>query len=248
MGLELMMAAFVQGESGPPPPPPPVINPVTTGAATRLAAFTGESTPTSLASDDTTLYMGGQGGDALYTVNDSTYAITSVGRFVTGSGAGSNPGSMTFHGGTLYMADASWDAVFTVNTATGRATQVSPRNVFGFGINSRFPNGLASLGGTLYAATNTGLITLDTTTWRGTKVGTATQFGVGLSEPGGMAAHGDKLYVVGSSGPIYEVNATTGVATRVGSANLPFGSGGLVSHKGTLLLVSWGQRAFYSIA
>ena len=86
------------------------------------------------------------------------------------------------------------------------------------------------------------LYILDTTSGTATRVGSATNFGVGEDSVSGLAYHNGTLYMVGvTNQALYTVNTSSGVATRVGSATA-FGvnettPAGLASHNGSLYMV-----------
>ena len=123
------------------------------------------------------------------------------------------------------------------------------------------------LSGTPTAATGSGTIAIRATNSLGsdhwtvtyqaiaigvaTRVGTAIGFGVN-ENAGGLASHSNVLYMVGTSADaLYTVNPTTGVATRVGSAD-KFGAGigvpnGLTSHGGSLYMVDTTTEALYTV-
>ena len=65
---------------------------------------------------------------------------------------------------------------------------------------------------------NDALYAVDITTGAATRVGSADEFGAGVTDVGGLARHNGRLYLVGGSAyeqdGIYTVNTTTGVATR----------------------------------
>ena len=101
-----------------------------------------------------------------------------------------------------------------------------------FGVGEDFPQGLASIGDTLYmvGSKNNALYTLDTATGIATRVGSATEFGVvdGEDFPRGLASititeNGTTtttLYMVGDENNfLYTLNTDTGVATKVGSGS-----------------------------
>ena len=108
--------------------------------------------------------------------------------------------------------------------------------------------GAPSDGGTLYmlGGSKAALYTLNPTTGTATRVGSANDFGVGESNPSGLAYHNGTFYMVGGSNDaLYTLNPTTGRAARVGSATA-FGIGetvptGLASHNGTLYMVGADQ-------
>ena len=97
---------------------------------------------------------------------------------------------------------------------------------------------------------NDWLYTVNTTTGVATRVGTATQFGVSVTGPAGLAYHGGVLYMQGGS-KLYAVNTTTGVATRVGTSSF-FGvsenaARGLGSHGGMLYMTGSANDWLYTV-
>ena len=97
---------------------------------------------------------------------------------------------------------------------------------------------------------NDALYTLNPTTGRATRVGTATRFGVNELWPTGLASHNGTLYMVGQSNDaLYTINPTTGRATRVGTAS-GFGvnegaPSGVASHNGKLYMLGGITDALY---
>ena len=138
------------------------------------------------------------------------------------------------HRGTLYGVGLG--ILYTVNTSTGVATRVTMLS----GINV---TAFTSNGSTVYCRRSDliAISTLDTSNGNLTRVGSADRFGVGLEAPRGLAWHGGKLYLsnldhpyIGAPGGIYEVNATTGVASMVSARS---GSAGPIeSHAGVLYM------------
>ena len=88
------------------------------------------------------------------------------------------------------------------------------------------------------------LYTLNATTGAGTKVGSATNFGLaGSFFPESLASHNGVLYMAvrATNNALYTLNTTTGVATRVGSATnfglsgaSSYSPQGMTSHNGVL--------------
>ena len=90
------------------------------------------------------------------------------------------------------------------------------------------------------------------------QVGTAVAFGLSSPNPGGLTSHGGVLYMAawasgGLNAGLHTVNATTGVATRIGTAN-NFGvtpiedvPGGLASHNNVLYMVGDRTNALYTV-
>ena len=160
--------------------------------------------------------------------------------------------------GTTYTTRSTYDGLgrvtgmtYPAGRTTGTATRKGQPIPFG---NERFPSSLASHNGKIYmvGSSNDALYTVNPTTGRATRVGTATNFGVDETSPMGLASHNGKLYMVGlSNDALYTVNPTTGAATRVGSARR-FGVGedspvGLGSHNGKLYMVGRHYAALYTL-
>lgn len=248
-----------------------------TGMATRVGTATNfgvsESGPTGIEAIGSTLYMVGDDTNALYTVDTSTGAATRVG---SGDDLGNQAGLAYIPGfndqnGDPYLlaAQPSLGNLTFVNTSALLGGQhSSTRGPRGFGVGENSPRGLAAIGNTLYMVgqTNKVLYTVNTTTWRATRVGTAVNFGIpGVFvnvTPSGLASIGDTLYMVADTtvfdgvsvrqgDDLYTVNTTTGVATRVGDA-ADFGVGessstDLASIGNTLYMVG-GNAVLYTLS
>ena len=145
-----------------------------------------EDAPTGLAfSPDGTLYMLGDDGDRLYTLNTTTGVATVVDGSTTQFGVSeATPQSIAFIGDQLYMVGDT-RKLYTLNTTTGVATAVDS-NVNDFGQSSAvYPLGLTSVGETLYmTAINSltspvpSLYSVDPATGIATKIDIPSRFGV----------------------------------------------------------------------
>ena len=135
---------------------------------------------------------------------------------------------------------------------TGALIRVGLSNAFG--VNERFPQGLAFHNGTLYMVGSGSdvLYTLNTTTGVAKRVGSSNQFGVNERFPQGLASDGTNLYMVGGDNEaLYTLNTTTGVATIVGSSS-QFGVSeddpqGLAFHSGVLYMVGGDNTSLYTL-
>ena len=216
-----------------------------------------------LVSINNTLYMMGDNPDALYTLDTETGTATLIETDIVEPGLSVGegvPGGLASIGDTLYIVGEGNNILYTLGTTAGTsdmATQVgtTPR---GFGVAdmaARRPNGLASIGDTLYMVTafaSPALYTISTsgdTAGMATRVGSATDFEVGESNPYGLASIGNVLYMAGRSrmnsglgGQLYVINTKTGVATALSTDVSNFGVGeispsGLASIGNTLYMV-----------
>ncbi len=185
----------------------------TLGEATRVGTAVqfgvSESRPYDLASIGDTLYMVGGDNDALYTLNITSGSSTLGEATRVGAasqfGVGENfPRGLASVGGTLYMVGRNNDALYTLDTSTSIATQVGTAVQFG-DAEEDLPSDLANIGNTLYMLRNDSVLyTLDITSGsstlgEATRVGAASQFGVGENFPTGLASIGDTLYMVGET-------------------------------------------------
>ena len=129
---------------------------------------------------------------------------------------------------------------------TYTATRVgTDRNMMSAGRLVRSSDGWASHQGKLYGVRRTGLLTLNLTTGRYTRVGRNWR---GLINPGALTSHQGKLYMVaGSSNYLYTVHPTTGLLTYVGSLGIKRGPSGLASHNGKLYMVDALYSALYTL-
>lgn len=221
------------------------------GEATRVGNATAfgvsEEFPTGLAVIGNTLYMTGSDNDVLYTVSTTTGRATRVGTATEFGEGEKSPRGLAAFGNALYMTGAWNGLLYTVDIKTGIARRVGSSTR-----EERFPTGLATIGNTLYMVGDwySDLYTVSTTTGEATLVNYDLRlfdaFGendkVGETNPYGLAAIGNTLYMVGSdNAALYTVSATTGRATRVGAAT-EFGVGEGVPHGlaflgGTLYMV-----------
>ena len=214
------------------------------GSISGLGAF--NRTPNSLASHNGILYMIEADSDALYTLNASTATARRVGSADKFGVNEAFPGGLASHNGILYMAGRGQDALFTLPyvppgppLTEGRAyvllnsSGATPAQ--GFGIDETHiatrPGDMTVHNGKLLMTIRSGvgpgsdanqsaLYEVDVNNATVSQVGSATQFGVGELNANCLASFNGKLYMTGASTRVlYELNDTTGVATRVGTAN-----------------------------
>ncbi len=242
------------------------------GTANEFSAS--EDNPRGLASIEDTLYMVGVDNDALYTLDTSSGIATQVGAVGNIAAKGLASITITENGTTtttLYMVSDGLNALYTLDITAGSstrnvATRVGTSN--NFNVNEISPDGLASIGDTLYmvGAQTRALYTLDITSsgstlGQATRVGAAVNFGVSFDkdedrlEPRGLASIGDTLYMLDSkNNSLYTLDitvgsSTLGQATRVGATS-DFGvregaPEGLASIGDTLYMVSDDNDALY---
>ena len=238
------------------------------GTANEFSAS--EDNPRGLASIEDTLYMVGVDNNALYTLDTSSGIATQVGAVGNIAAKGLASITITENGTTtttLYMVSDGLNALYTLDITAGSstrnvATRVGTSN--NFNVNEISPDGLASIGDTLYmvGAQTRALYTLDITSsgstlGRATRVGAAVNFGVtpAETEPRGLASIGDTLYMLDSkNNALYTLDitvgsSTLGQATRVGATS-DFGvregaPEGLASIGDTLYMVSDDNDALY---
>ena len=245
------------------------------GVATRIGTLTGLSGAGGMASHGGTLYLAGQaffGRVALgrfYTVDPETAALTRVGN-LNNFGAGfNNPTGLVSHNGTLYIIGTN-DFLFELNATTGQASNPGGR-VIDVSRQDNNPRGLASglFPGTpllviyMAGAQKRALFYLSPPSTAVTRIGSATEFGLEIDTIAGMTFHDGKLHLLGGITQadfnihysLFEVDRTTGVATKVGtSTNLgvaAFNSAeSLASHDGTLYATGYDAAglSLYSIA
>ena len=126
------------------------------------------------------------------------------------------------------------------------------------------PRGLAWDGTKLYMVDDAtdALYTVNRTTGRATRVGSATRFGASITNPRGLAWDGTSLYMITSTA-LYTLDETTGVATRfkanpeqTGRATNPptysFGTGitdanGIAAHSKRLFMVDGATNSLYVV-
>ena len=205
------------------------------GAALRIGSANqfgvSENFPTDLAAIDDTLYMVGADTDKLHIINIDDGTATPVGPLPRRFGVGEdNPRGLAAVGATLYMVGSTNDVLYTINiaddmTADGQAIQVGQVDP-GFDVGETIPTGLAAIGDTLYMVgmRHGRLFTLNIDADNTADNGKATPvsslesgFGVGESNPTGLASLGNQLYVVGrETDRLYTLNILTGTATQVG--------------------------------
>ena len=163
---------------------------LTTGAVTRIGAETafgvGETDPSALMYVPTTdtLYLVGNTIGALHTLNISTGRATRVGS-ATLFGVNENRATgLTYNSSTntAYFTGRGTDRLYTLNLTTGVATKVSDNRI------SSNPRGLATDGTTTWSTdwTTDALYSVNTANGRGSRIGTATKFGVNQDRPGSL--------------------------------------------------------------
>ncbi len=216
------------------------------GTATQFGV--GESDPGGLASDGNNLYMVGR-NYRRYTLNATTGVASNPGSANFEVSSPSTPTALAWHDSTLYLVLGN--KLYTLNTA-GRAALV--------GYMSETIHGLASLGGTLYgvspSSSRRGLYSIDTLRATATRIGSATDFGVGEQSPAGLASDGATLYMLGRTNKkLYTLDTTTGVATPLSSAsNFNLGSdvavtpAGLAVHDGAFYMLDDAEDVLYRVA
>ena len=174
----------------------------------------------------------------LFTVDIDNDSATLIGSFrLNGNTPPGLVHGMTWDGENLFgvMYSATEARLVTIDRTTGALTLVGNTANFGT-VGETIPQALAWDGTDLWVVgfTVAGLIRVDKTTGIGTRVGTATQYGVSESTMSGLTWDGTNLYGSGrSTDALYTIDRTTGVATQVGSETR-FGQGirnphGLVS-------------------
>ena len=195
-----------------------VVDPTSFGLATP------ESMPTGLAFHGDQLYMVGQATKKLYAINsdDGTAAIVQVGATATddfGAPVEELPTGLASDGTTLYMVGETGKELYTLNLTTGAAAALaSPATNFGT-VAEEKPRGLAWDGTNLYmlGAMNSALYQLDTTTGIATRIGAASNFGVGETEPTGLTWFNSSLWMTGTTTKkLYKLSNITGMAEAVG--------------------------------
>ena len=214
------------------------------GTATQFGV--NESGPGGLASDGNNLYMVGS-NRRRYTLDTTTGVALNPGSTNFGVSSPRTPTALTWHDSMLYLALG--DNLYTLNTA-GRAALVGTLGTI---------HGLASLGGTLYgvslSSTRRGLYSIDTSDATATRIGSATDFGVGEQFPAGLASDGATLYMVGRTNKkLYTLDTTTGVATPLSSvSNFNLGSDvtvtptGLAVHDGAFYMLDDAEDVLYRV-
>ena len=226
-----------------------------------------------LASIDDTLYLLGRAPNTIYTLDTDTGTAARIitDSIMPGFNVGENvpTGLARDDDDNLYMVGEINISLYTLGTTpdtADMAVQVgtTPR---GFGVAEvrmvERPSGLASIGDTLYMVTafrSPALYTISTsgdTAGMATRVGSATEFGVGETNPYGLASIGNVLYMAGRSrmnnglgGQLYAVNTKTGVATPLSTDVSSFGVGenaptGLASIGNTLYMVGVDNAILY---
>ena len=199
----------------------------------------GEIEASGLAYVGNTLYTVGGTNEALYTLDPTTALATRIGTSVDFGVSESFPNRLASIGTTLYMTSLSYEDfntgranqghLYTVNTTTGVATRIFTLPLSSNMTNS--PDGIASIGTTLYVSLTVGgganatLYSIDTTSSPLTlnRVGSVTNYNVGVTYMSALAVLNDSLYGIDYfTGNVYTIDTTTSIATRVGSTNLSF--------------------------
>ena len=205
----------------------------TTGAGVRrlgggaLTDFgVGESAPRGIAYDPNQdiLYMVGVVTAALYTINREEGRANRVGLATDFDALEQQPYGLAFDTTrqTLFMLSINPNnRLYRLNTVTGAARQVSNVQTFG----SRGMTYDAETDQLFYLGSNDIMYTVDRDTVASTRVGTATEFGIGESSPGSLAAvvrpdpDPPIPYLVGrATDALYTLNLDTAHAAQVGSA------------------------------
>ena len=199
------------------------------------------------------LYMVVNSEQALYIVD----TVTGVARRINAPGvpfrfARERPfiTGITFIEDTLYAVDRTTRKLYTLDRTTGRLTDIrtqDPRTVF-----SEIPYGLASIGNTLYTASDTALFSINSITGHERRVTVAGNFGIGEAAPYDLTSIDNILYLIGrTNDTLYTVNISTGVATRIGSST-SFGVNemrptGLGAVDNTLYMVGVDTKALHTV-
>ena len=217
------------------------------GTATQFGV--NERDPGGLASDGNNLYMVGS-NRRRYTLDTTTGVASNPGISSFGVSSTNNPSALAWHDSTLYLALRN--KLYTLNAAGGAALVGTMRESM---------YGLASLGGTLYGVSlsssgSRGLYSIDTSDATATRIGSATDFGVGEQSPAGLASDGATLYMAGqTNNRLYALDTTTGVATPLSSAsNFNLGNEvavtptGLAVHDGAFYMLDRTKDALYRVA
>ena len=222
---------------------------------TAFGLSTAETEPTGLAFVGDDLYMVGDTNAALYKLSatDGTAArVMNVTSF--GTVAETEPRGLASDGTTLWMVGATGNELYTVNTTAGTASALSsPATGFGLtgGAAETDPRGLAHDGTNLYmlGGDTAALYQLNTTTGVATRIGAATNFGVGATEPTGLTWFNNSLWMADqTTARLYKLSNQTGMAEAVGdkevySLNNPSNTASGLEHK--LELVSPGADGRY---
>ena len=224
------------------------VTPVSVGTPTATDPDDHTLTYSARASDPAeTMYMLGDGGDALYALDSTTGTAARVGTAEEFGVSETAPKGIGWHNGQLYMTGGS--GLYTLDTLTGEAVRIATAEQLtgggsdngnggdggsgsgntggsGTGNNSMVSlGGVASHGGELYV-TATGaagrLYRVDPDALTGIQVGDDDFGSVGETSPVGIASHGSPavLHMLGNdNNALYTVNTTTGMAARVGDAD-----------------------------
>lgn len=241
------------------------------GSATNFGAIN-ETSPSGLAAIGDTLYLVGQGTDALYTLDTATGVAIRVGDgSISQFGVSENAvGGIAAIADALYMVGSTTDALYTLDTASGAAVRIGSEANFGISdsdVRDIRPISLVAVGDALYMGVRITvgsvivgrLYRFDTDdsgnlTGTATRVGVEDDFGVGESIPNGLAVIGNTLYMAGNSGDVlYSIDTASGVATRIGSETLvrfdisENTPAGLAAIDNTLYMIGAGGDALYAV-
>ena len=227
-----------------------------------------EKYPRGLVSDGTNLYMVGGEKAALYSLSTSTGVATRVPErnppVKFGSVAESDPRGLAMKGTTeIWMVGAEKSTLYTLDISSGEATKVGNDHEFGENAENKIesnPSGIAEIkrgsmntlymtgggGGVLYELTQLGIVN---------RTSDHKNFGVGESDPRGLASNGTILYMVGAkTNALYSVETIGtdfGKATRIGNAEA-FGieetsPQGLAYHNNNLYMVGTKNSSLYTL-
>ena len=204
------------------------------------------------------LFMVGDSGDALYTVDAVTGAISRVGSAEEFGAGVTVVRGLGHHNHELYLVGgtaSAQDGIYAVNTLTGVAKRVARMTDLGSGY--RALTAITSHAGALYVASShsgTGrLFRIDLQAGTAVQVGGDNFGSANENTPTGLASHDDRLYMVGAStDKLYEIDPDTGAAVAVGSVSGfdvagggEYSPSGLVSHEGELYMVGDGHDRLY---
>ena len=190
------------------------------------------------------------GNNYLQTVDMSNGALKRVGTADNFGASSRRVGrGLASDGTNLYMLELLTDALYTLNTTTGVATRVGTATNFGISLTTQ--QLLCWHNDTLYMTTTqfqsqgvgSALYTLNTTTGVATRVGSATNWGLGATDVlmQGLGSRGGNLYGITETN-LYVINTTDGTATEVPNAKSIFSNIGIV--RGSSLVVY--NDAFYA--
>ncbi len=165
-----------------------------------------------------------------------TFAYDDLDRLTEATG---NDGTITYTYNQIGNLTSHWAGETYTVTRVG-----TDRNVMRAGRLVRSSGGWASHQGKLYVVRRTGLLTLNLTTGRSTRVGRRWSNG----RPVALASHQGKLYMLEEG--LCTVNPTTGVVTREGMGWFgvaELSPSGLASHQGKLYMIGGYHRVLYTL-